>query len=312
MTDMQALPFALHSPDGHTIHGTRWVGEGSITGVIQLFHGLGEHHLRYERFARAATALGLVVVAHDHRGHGPDCDELGYFADDDGWQHLTDDGLLVTDMIREHHEGAPIALLGHSMGSYIAQYFAMLHGDRLAGLILSASTWPQKTLLIPGRVLARLEAWRIGVHGKSKLLDKLGIGAFNKPFEPARTEFDWLSRDENEVDAYVADPLCGGPYTCGLWMDLMGGLMKIGSDKALQRVPADLPLLLTGGANDPVGGDRGITKLAMHYAQTGHGRLSVKIYADGRHEMFNETNRDEFTEYVLNWVSELLPFANRT
>lgn len=312
MTDMQALAFELHSPDGHTIHGTRWIGEGNIIGVIQLFHGLGEHHLRYERFARAATAQDLVVVAHDHRGHGADCEELGYFADKEGWQRLIDDGLLVTDMIREQHEGAPIALLGHSMGSYIAQYFAMLHGDRLAGLILSASTWPQKVQLIPGRVLARLEAWRIGAHGKSRLLDKLGIGDFNKPFEPARTEFDWLSRDEDEVDAYVADSLCGGPYTCGLWLDLMGGLMKIGSDKALQRIRSDLPLLLTGGADDPVGGDRGITKLAMHYAQSGHGRLSVKIYANARHEMFNETNRDEFTAYVLNWVSQLLPFDSRT
>lgn len=311
MTTMQAMRFELHTTDGHSIHGTRWIGEGDTVGVIQLFHGLGEHHLRYERFARAATTLGLVVVAHDHRGHGADCAELGYFADNDGWQHLTDDGLLVTEMIQEQHTDAPIALLGHSMGSYIAQYFAMLHGNRLAGLILSASTWPQKTLLIPGRVIAQLEAWRIGVRGKSKLLDKLGFGDFNKPFEPARTEFDWLTRDETEVDAYIADPLCGGPYTCGLWLDLMGGLMKIGSDKALLRIRSDLPVLLTGGANDPVGGDRGITKLAMHYAQTGHGRLAVKIFSDGRHEMFNETNRDEFTEYVLNWTRQLLPFVNR-
>ena len=145
------------------------------------------------------------------------------------------------------------------------------------------------------RVLARLEVWRIGVHGKSDLLNKLGFGAFNNAFESARTEFDWLSRDENEVDAYVAEPLCGGLYSCGLWLHLMGRLMKIGSDKALHPVPADLPLLLTGGADDPVGGDRGITNLAMHDAQTGYGRLSVKIYAGGRHEMFNETNRDEFT-----------------
>lgn len=312
MTTMQAVRFELHSPDGHTIHGTRWIAEGNIAGVIQIFHGLGEHHLRYERFARAATALGLVVVAHDHRGHGPDCAEIGYFADKDGWQRLIDDGLLVTEMIREQHEDTPIALLGHSMGSYIAQYFAMLHGNRLAGLILSASTWPQKVLLVPGWVLARLEAWRIGVHGKSKLLDKLGFGGFNKPFEPARTEFDWLSRDEKEVDAYIADPLCGGPYTCGLWLDLMGGLMKIGSDKALLRIRSDLPVLLTGGENDPVGGDRGITKLTMHYAQSGHGRLTIKIYPEGRHEMFNETNRDEFTNYVINWISQLLPFKTRT
>ena len=198
------------------------------------------------------------------------------------------------------------------MGSYIAQYFSMQHDYRLTALVLSASTWPNKLLLFIGRLVARFEAMRHGIRGKSELLHKLGFGDFNKRFAPARTELDWLSRDVAEVDAYVSDPLCGGPYTCGLWLDLMGGLKAIGSNRALRQIRDDLPVLFTGGADDPVGGQQGITDLVMHYAKSDHNSLTTKIYPEGRHEMFNETNRDEFTADVLNWIEEQLPGVTGT
>lgn len=297
----------IWTADGHIIRGTLWLPDGPPKSIIQIFHGLGEHHERYERFAQLATANGFGVVAHDHRGHGGSADELGHIADKDGWRLMVDDSLRVNDRILEQHPGVPIILLGHSMGSYIAQYFTMHHGDRLSALVLSASTWPNKPQLIAGRVLAWLESLRLGARGKSKLLDQLGFGNFNKRFEPARTPADWISRDESEVDAYVADPLCGGPYSCRLWLDLLGGLSSIASDNELQRIRSDLPILLTGGGDDPVGGEAGIANLAMHYAQTGHTHLGVRIYPGGRHEMFNETNRDEFSANVLSWIEKQLP-----
>ncbi len=147
-----------------------------------------------------------------------------------------------------------------------------------------------------------------GVRGKSGLLHKLGFGDFNKPFSPARTELDWLSRDDTEVDAYINDPLCGGPYSCGLWIDLMGGLQAIASDRALRQIQPDLPILITGGADDPVGGQQGMTELAMHYAKSGHSRVLTKIYPDGRHEMLNEINRDEFSADLLHWIEQQLRY----
>ena len=307
MTDMQAEAFELATPDHHSIHGTHWLPSGNVLGVIQIFHGLGEHHSRYERFAGLATARGLAVVAHDHRGHGHHAEVLGHFADRGGWQLLTDDGLLVNDMIGDRYPGLPIVLLGHSMGSYVAQFFSMQHGYRLTALVLSASTWPSKAKILPGQILARVESLRLGVRGKSALLDRLGFGDFNKAFAPARTDLDWLSRDEAEVDAYIVDPLCGGPYSSGLWVDLLGGLKAIASDNALRRIQSDLPLLLTGGSEDPVGGQQGITDLALHYSKSGHTRVSTRIYEGGRHEMFNEVNRDEFSADLLNWIEEQLP-----
>ncbi len=312
MNDMDTQAFEIEAPDQHTIRGTHWRPEGRVAGAIQVFHGLGEHHLRYERFAKLAVARGLAVIAHDHRGHGHHTEKLGHFADQNGWQLLTDDGLLVNDMIGDQYPGVPIILLGHSMGSYIAQYFSTQHDYRLTALILSASTWPAKITLFFGRLIARFEAMRIGRRGKSELLHKLGFGAFNKPFAPARTELDWLSRDEAEVNAYINDPLCGGPYSCGLWLDLMGGLRSVGSDSALQKIRAELPILLTGGADDPVGGQQGITELAMHYARSGHSSLLTKVYAQGRHEMLNETNRDEFSADVLDWIEKQLPGVTGT
>jgi alpha-beta hydrolase superfamily lysophospholipase len=307
MDEIRTESFDLPAPDQHRISGTLWLPEGGVSGVVQIFHGLGEHHRRYERFAGIAVARGLAVVAHDHRGHGPHAEDLGHFAAKGGWQLLTDDGLLVNDMIGDRYSGVPIVLLGHSMGSYVAQHFSMQHDYRLTALILSASTWPMKAKLLPGQIIANIEALRLGVRGKSRLLDKLGFGDFNKPFLPARTELDWLSRDNAEVDAYINDPLCGGPYSCGLWLAILGGLRTIASDRALQRIRSELPILLTGGSDDPVGGEKGITDLAMHYARSGHNNLVTKIYPAGRHEMFNETNRDEFSVDLLNWIEMQLP-----
>lgn len=303
MTELRHERQILTAPDGHEIHMHMWSPEVAAAHVIQVLHGLGEHAARYERFAHAAASRRYAVCVHDHRGHGPHTEELGHFADDSGWHLLVADALLVQDYSRERFADAPLVLLGHSMGSYIAQSFAMLYGDRLSALILSASTWPSRLQLLPALAIAHIEAWRLGIRGKSALLDKLGFGNFNKRFAPARTEMDWLSRDAAEVDKYVADPLCGGPYSCRLWLDLLRGLIDISSDNALARVPVGLPLLITGGECDPVGGDRGMTHLMMHYAQTGHQRISVKIFPDGRHEMLNESNRDEVTTNWLDWIA---------
>jgi alpha-beta hydrolase superfamily lysophospholipase len=295
----------LEADDGHRIHLQTWMPEGEPTGVLQLLHGLGEHIRRYDRFANAAVGRGYAVYGHDHRGHGLSEGERGYFADADGWQKVVEDVRVVNEYIREVYPTKPVIMLGHSMGSFIAETFAMHYGARLHGLLLSGSSWPQRIQLLPGRLLAKLESWRVGRRGNSALINALGFNAFNRPFRPVRTEMDWLSRDEAEVDRYIADPLCGGPFTCGLWLDFLGGLFVLGSDHSLSRIPADFPILITGGSADPVGGDKGMTRLAMHYMQTMHQRVKLKLYSEGRHEMLNEVNRDEVTGDWLDWIGQV-------
>ncbi len=300
MTEHEEI--VVKAADGHAIHVQVWRPPQAATQVIQILHGLGEHAGRYARFAAAANARGCSVYCHDHRGHGSHAEQPGYFARKDGWQRVVDDVHTVHQEIIRQNAALPVALIGHSMGSYIAQAYLIEHNPKIAALILSASTWPSRPLLLLARVLAKIEGWRLGAHRHSALLDRLGFGNFNKAFDPARTASDWLSRDEAEVDKYIADPLCGGPYTAALWSDLTAGLWAIASDSALRRISADLPILITGGEDDPVGGDKGMGRLALHYAQTGHGRLKVKIYPAGRHEMLNDIVRDEVTQDWLDWI----------
>lgn len=304
MTEATTKTTALKADDGHEIAITMFEPVTAATGIIQILHGLGEHAGRYRRFAAAASARGFIVCIHNHRGHGPDSEHPGFFARVNGWERLISDALLVQEQVCKLHPGLPVTLLGHSMGSYIAQHFAMNHGGRLSALVLSGSTWPSRAQVVVARLLRSIVSLRHAQDAHSPLLDKLLFANFNKRFAPGRTGLEWLSRDEHEVDLYVEDPLCGGPYTTGLWRDLLRGLYELGSDNAITRVPGTLPILITGGELDPVGGDDGMGNLAMHYAQTGHSRLKVRIYPDGRHEMLNETNRDEVTSDWLAWIAD--------
>jgi len=287
MTDKHSIDM----PDGHRIDVSTWPTDGGP--IVQILHGLGEHAGRYTRVVERLNAAGYTVVAHDHRGHGAGADLRGHFGDSGGWQSVVDDAIQVLDDIRVRFPDRPIILLGHSMGSFIAQSVASARSQQLSALVLSGSTWPSRIALLPGLALATVVAALSGARQPSALLNSLGFSRLNKAFEPARTEYDWLSRDETEVDRYVEDPLCGGPFTAGLWRDFLGGMIRVGSDKLLFSIRSDLPILFIGGTHDPVGGDKGIGELMTHYAQTGHSRLKIHLYPGARHEMFNETNRDE-------------------
>jgi len=298
----------LRAEDGHQILVDSWHPEAGISpkAFLHIFHGLGEHTARYERFAQSCVAAGLIVLAHNHRGHGENCDSefLGHYADDDGWNKVIADALLVQNDARKDFPDLPLVLMGHSMGSYIAQSFVMRHPQKVSQLILSASTYAPRLRLRLGKWLATFDAWRHGPRNKSEMLNQMSFGDFNKRFAPNRTEFDWLSRDKHEVDKYIDDPLCGAPSSSQLWHDLTGGMLEITSRRAVASVPNDMPLLILGGQFDPVGGEKGMTLLADAYRKSGHADVTLRVYADGRHEMLNETNRDEVTKDIIRWIDD--------
>ena len=277
-------------------------------GVVQVLHGLAEHIGRYERFAAACSRHGLAVFGHDHRGHGPGypVSELGYFADRDGWNKIVGDALAVQRFGASTWPRSPMVVLGHSMGSFIAEGMLARDAGPVRALILSASTLTSHWQLRAGLNLARLTMLRSGGRAKSQLLNRLGIDNLNKRFAPSRTAFDWLSRDEAEVDRYIADPLCGFPLANRLWHDLLGGMLDLASPRRLRRIPPDIPILVTGGESDPLGGWRGQGRLAEALVNSGHAHVELKLYPGGRHEMLNETNRDEFTRDVIGWIERRL------
>lgn len=306
---MQADTFTMSS-GGTLVFVRRWLPGGVPRAAVQIAHGMAEHSGRYARLAEALTARGMAVYASDHRGHGQTAlrpADLGHFADRHGWEKVVEDLWHLTLRIAAAHPGRPILLLGHSMGSFLAQDFIARHGDALAGVALSGTSGKPPPQARAGRAIAYAERLRLGRQGRSALLTKLSFGDFNKAFAPARTPFDWLSRDAAEVDRYIADPLCGFPCTTGLWLDLLAALERIARAEHVARVPKDLPVLVFSGALDPVGAaTRGPQALLAAYRDAGLKNLSHKFYPDGRHESLNDTNRDEVTADFLAWAERVI------
>ena len=299
---MPGSEFAFAADDGAKLLGRRWPAEGRPRAAVQIAHGLAEHSARDARLAAALNAAGYALYASDHRGHGPASapDTLGHFADRDGWAKVLGDLWTFNRLIAADEPGVPIVLLGHSMGAFLAQEFATQHSDALAGLVLSGSNGKPPAIAALGRLIARVEKLRLGPRGKSALLNQMLFGDFNKPFKPARTPVDWLSRDPAEVDKYVADPLCGFPFTTQLAIDLLDALPRLARPENLGRIRKDLPIYVFSGEKDPVGAN--LKSLIDAFKAAGLVRLTTRIYPGTRHETLNETNSDEVARDLIAWL----------
>jgi alpha-beta hydrolase superfamily lysophospholipase len=278
-----------------------------VKGIVQLAHGMAETAARYERFAGMLTRNGYIVYANDHRGHGKTAgtiENLGYLADIDGFDWLIKDLHQLTGIIKKENPGLPLFLFGHSMGSFAAQRYVMLYGNELDGVILSGSNGKQGIILKIGAFVAKNEIKKYGRRAQSTKLNQMSFGSYNNAFRPNRTEFDWLSRDNAEVDKYIADPFCGTVSTAGFFYDFLTGLMKIENKHNLRLVPQDLPIYIFSGDKDPVGkSGKGVINLYNRYTDNGIKDVTYKLYKDGRHEMLNETNRDEVMQDVVHWLN---------
>ena len=307
-----ASTFTLATPDGIDLFTYCWLPASQPKAIVQIAHGLAEHAARYARLAGALNSAGYAVYAHDLRGHGrtvKSADDLGFFAERDGWRKCVDDLWQLNRYIAAaaKHPGLPIVLLGHSMGATLAEQFMGDHGDILAGVVLSGANGKPTFLAKIGGAITRAERARLGARGKSKLVQSLTFDAFNKKFAPTRTAFDWLSRDPSEVDKYVADPLCGFPSTVQLWMDLLNGWAAVSSAAHRNRVPRTLPLYLIAGGRDPVSGNtRQLGPWMADYRGAGLLNLTHKFYPEARHELFNESNRDEVTTDLIGWLDQVI------
>lgn len=309
---MREQRFYLPTTDGKRTFVVQWLPEAAahIRGVVQISHGMAEHCLRYQPLAQYLTRRGYAVYASDHRGHGHSVgngDRLGHYADQDGWRKVIDDLYRVNQQIRQLHPGVPLTLFAHSMGSFIARGYVFRHADSIQGLVISATGIRYGLIARIGRAIARWDARRIGARSPSKLLAKLSFGTFNLRFMPARTPFDWLSRDTAQVDKYIHDPLCGFDCSAQLWVDLFGGIIEFeGLEKrSAQQLPANLPVLGIAGTHDPTSmGGLGVKQVIQRYRQGGLTDTQVKLYLKGRHELTNETNRQQVFDDLGQWLDQ--------
>jgi alpha-beta hydrolase superfamily lysophospholipase len=304
---MQESTFTLAAPDGIRTFVYRWAPQSRPAAGVHIIHGLAEHAARYRRLANALTSARYAVYASDLRGHGRTAatpEDLGFFCKRDGWRKCLDDLWQVNETIAAENPATPIILLGHSMGATLARQFTAEHGDVLSGVVLSGSSGQPTPLAHCGRLIARMERLRLGPQGRSRLIRSLTFDAFNKPFAPARTKFDWLSRDPAEVDKYVADPLCGFNASLQLWIDMLDAWCGIAGSCA--GVPKNLPIYIISGSHDPVSaGTKTLEPMLAQYRTTGL-QVQHKFYSDARHELFNEINRDEVTADLLEWMNRVI------
>jgi alpha-beta hydrolase superfamily lysophospholipase len=295
---------ALQTVDGSRVRYRRWLPEGDVRGTIQFVHGASEHSGRYGRLAEAVTGRGLAVYGMDLRGHGRTAEStgIGRFGGL-GVDTVLDDVQALHLLIADQHPGVPRILLGHSMGSIIALASAERDGQDLAGLALSGPIGVAPQLADTVTVLEEAVAAGAADHA----LDALG--PFNEAFEPARTRYDWLSRDHAEVDAYISDPLCGDemPLTVAYAAGVFALAVRAATPEAVAALPGGLPVLLLSGELDPVGGKDAVQVTALAQLVTERGLpVEQHVYPDARHEVFNETNRDEVVADLLAWIDRRL------
>jgi alpha-beta hydrolase superfamily lysophospholipase len=283
---MTESTFTVPGRDDVALFVRHWPASGAARAVVQISHGLGEHSARYERLAAALNAAGFEIYAHDHRGHGQsvrDASELGHFGAD-GWNALVADLVTVGEAIDARSGGASRVLLGHSMGSFAAQQYLLDHSADIGAAVLTGTS--------------AIDAI-FGALDSDSSLDRM---PGNEAFE-GRTDFDWLSRDAEEVDLYIADPACGFSADADALADMAAAAKRPVEGAVLRSIRADLPILLMSGSADPLSGALALVELvAQRYRDAGVRDVTVIGYQDARHEVFNETNRDEVTTDLIGWL----------
>ncbi|GAB4551438.1 MAG: alpha/beta hydrolase [Rhizobacter sp.] len=280
---------SLPASDGYPIELFEWAPSTPVRGVVQIAHGMGEHAGRYRALALALNAVGVAVLANEHRGHGPEAlrrGEKGQLGPR-GFLGVVDDMVAVSDLAQSRHPGAPLILLGHSMGSFATKIYLLDHAQRLRGAALSG------TVALDLAEAGNNSAWR--------------LQDTNAPVQVRRTPYDWLSRDEAEVDAYIADPLCGFRLEVKSRQSMYAAYARAAQPEAFRGVPRQLPLYLFVGDADAIHRKLAyFNPLVERFQAAGLSDVTVRIYEGARHEVLNETNRAEVTAHFVDWVERLL------
>jgi alpha-beta hydrolase superfamily lysophospholipase len=280
-----------------------------VKAIFQIAHGMAEHGERYEAFAHFLCEHGYAVYANDHIGHGKSVasnDELGYFGERDGWLAFVNDAKLLTDIAKGEHPEKPVIFFGHSMGSFIARSYVEKFGADIAGAIFCGTSGANPGAGV-GKILAGLIAKSKGSYHRSEFIDKLAFGGYNKKYGKVRTKFDWLTTDEEVVDAYIADDFCGFLFTATGYKDMFTLLQSVSRKSWYANIPFGLPMLLISGKMDPVGEyGKGVNQVYQDLKKSGHNDVSLTFYDGLRHEILNEKNKAKVFEDILNWADKVI------
>lgn len=288
-----------------TIHAMEWKPEGQVRGILQICHGMVEYIGRYDEFAAWISKKGYYVVGNDHLGHGesvcaPDC--YGYFPEDKGNECVIGDIRKLHCITKKKYPDLPYFMLGHSMGSFLLRQYIQTYGKEIQGAIIMGTGFQPVPLLRTGMLVCRILAWKYGWKYRSKIVDAMAFGGYNKRFEPGKTGKEWLSKNEKNVDAYVCDERCMFLFTLSGYYQMFRG-MKTLTDKRIKKIPKTLPVLFLSGKEDPVGAfGKGVETVYKQYQKAGIRDVQIRLYEGLRHEILNETERIHVYEEVYQWM----------
>ena len=302
--------FYFPSKDGNTeIHTIEWKPEGEVRAVLPICHGMVEYIRRYDEFAQFLCGEGYYVVGNDHLGHGKSIQaksEYGFFNEKYGNACVLGDMHTLRQRTEKKYPGVPYFMLGHSMGSSLLRQYIQMYGNGLSGAVLMGTVADhKKAALLFGKRLCRVMAAFRGWHYRSRIVDNLALGAYNKKFKPARTRADWITSDNENLDMYVSDPLCSFMTTVNAYYNIFSGMIGIQRKESVYMIPKGLPVLFVSGADDPVGEfGKGVRKIYEKYRAAGIQDVSLRLYTGDRHEILNETDRDQVYKDLLSWFEK--------
>ncbi|MCI8695967.1 alpha/beta fold hydrolase [uncultured Acetatifactor sp.] len=303
--------FYFDSRDGKSrIHAVRYRPEdtGQVRCVLQVVHGMAEYAERYEEFAAYLVERGFVVTGDDHLGHGKSVGQggkQGYFCEQDPATVLVRDVHRLKKLTEELYPGVPYVLMGHSMGSFITRNYLCRYGTGISGAVIMGTGMQPKAVLDMARLVAGIQKLFCGSGHVSRLLDRLAFGGYGRGITDRRTAFDWLSRDRERVDRYIADPMCGFTFTVNGFGALFELVLRLYSPENLAAVPRELPVFMVSGDADPVGDyGKGVRRAYDSLVAAGLTDIRLKLYPGGRHELLNETNRSQVMQDICRWVEE--------
>ncbi len=291
------------------IYARAWMPSNpeEVKGIFQITHGMAEHGERYEDFAKFLCQNGYAVYLNDHIGHGKSVSEKapkGYFGEKSGWISFVEDAHLLTGIAKSEYPDVPLYFFGHSMGSFVARSYIRKYGDEVKKAII-CGTSGSNPATGAGILITKIIAKVKGSLYLSNFIDNLAFGSYNKKFKPNRTKFDWLTRDEKNVDKYIADPDCGFLFTTRGYIDMFSILADVSKEAWYNSIRKDLPIFLISGSMDPVGNyGKGVTEVCNKLKAAGVKDVSMKLYVDSRHEILNDMDKNTVYNDILNWIEK--------
>lgn len=299
--------FYYPSKDGRTkIHAIEWIPEGEVTAVLQICHGMVEYIDRYDEFARFLNENGYYVVGHDHLGHGQSVvsnEKLGFFHESKGNACVIGDIHYLRKFTQKKYPDVPYFILGHSMGSFLLRQYIGLYGKGLAGAIVMGTGSKSDFILSVGKMVCRVSALVKGWEYRSKLVNNMAFGGFNKKFAHETTGSNWLSRNPVNAQNYAKDPLCNFVFTVNAYYQMFCGIQAVNRQEKNGKVPKTLPIFFVAGKEDPVGNfGKSVEKIYKNYKSCGIQDVSIKLYEKDRHEILNEVDRRMVFEDLAKWM----------